>query len=267
MFNRSSPLHSLLSAFDQHSGFNSLFRDLQVLRKSSGLRVTASEGHYTYEILVPLNWSASAPFAVTRTLRGPDGETVETFPGLSCLDAPVSVEYQALHARVWAQAQRVLPPELRGGVQQLAQALAPFFAEAELKTAANVAAQSGQAATAPSADTTESDARTAAESEPDFRVFEISRENQPNLRFEAVVLGQVLTLPHGGRGHQLVILKTRGGKYVGVKSGYSLFPGESVRNQVKVAEQLSDLTELFGFSYEAKRLYEQAGVETVETID
>lgn len=105
--------------------------------------------------------------------------------------------------------------------------------------------------------------------EPEFKSYLISQTDGPDLRFEGKPLAAVRSAPRGFRGHAYIMLQTKGGKYVGVKQGYSLAPGETTRNEVQVLPDLSAaaLTEFFGHTPMAKELYRQLGVRDEQVID
>lgn len=83
----------------------------------------------------------------------------------------------------------------------------------------------------------------------------IARSNQPDLVFEGKALAQVATQWVHGRRQVYALFKTTAGKIVAVKSGQSLWVGEEPKNEVQVADSVSEMVPFFGFTRLAKALY------------
>lgn len=102
-----------------------------------------------------------------------------------------------------------------------------------------------------------------------YTQFLIQRPGETDLRIRAKVIARNESAWVNGRCHVFAVLKTPGGKFVGVKEGLTMWPGERDKAQVTIANSLKELTTLFGFTPLAKDLYTRLGDESlfVETIE
>lgn len=102
---------------------------------------------------------------------------------------------------------------------------------------------------------------SSQEETPTWQVIRITRHDQPTLRFEGIERARVTTEWRNGRCYYLTVFETKGGKWVALKEGVSLWPDEVVRSECKVFESVEQLPEFFGYCRAAKALYRQLGLE------
>lgn len=107
----------------------------------------------------------------------------------------------------------------------------------------------------------------AGKDEPEYRTYVIQRDNESNLRFTGRILASSASYPRNGRQFVCWVAQTKGGKYVAVRQGLSIWLGERDKTEVKVFEELNQVTQFFGFSNLAKSLYQQLGIAAEENID
>lgn len=101
----------------------------------------------------------------------------------------------------------------------------------------------------------------------DHRLYVLERHDERPLKFEGKVLAAVQSSWHMGRRKTLWVFKTRGGKFVFVKAGESVVPGEVRRNEVSVGSSVEECVSFFGHSTLPNALYARLGLDTSETID
>lgn len=101
---------------------------------------------------------------------------------------------------------------------------------------------------------------------PEFRTWVIHRPEAPDLKFEGRLVASASTPYRNGRAQQQVVFETRMGKHVALHLGLSLWPHEHTRVTVKVADNKEALVGLLGYNALSKAVFEQLGVEAVETI-
>lgn len=142
------------------------------------------------------------------------------------------------------------------------------------QTASRPAAETGAASseeTPPPAKQTPAEGPTeppVARNEPDngFRAYRIAREGKPDLAFQGKLLASVQSTYWGGRAWLLAVYETPGGKYVAVKTGLSLLPGEVSTQHAFVADSLAAVPAELGYSRLAKSLYADLGLDPVESV-
>lgn len=100
-----------------------------------------------------------------------------------------------------------------------------------------------------------------------LETFEVRQEDGPDLRFEGEMVCRLSEPFRNGRSFRLSLFKTKGGKFVGVSEGMSLWPGERTRSKVVIAETLEELPQKLGYSAQAKRLYQILKIDAVQHVD
>lgn len=110
-------------------------------------------------------------------------------------------------------------------------------------------------------------ANSIAPKVPEYTPMVLERNGQRDLRFEGRLVAGVRSAPVNGRWMEMAVLETKSSKRVGVKTGYSLWRGESDRREVAVLGSDEELLQFFGFTALAKTLYSRLGLDAVETLD
>jgi len=92
-------------------------------------------------------------------------------------------------------------------------------------------------------------------------------DDGPDVKFTGDQLAQVVRGYHNMRAMLLTVFKTKGGKFIAVRTGLSLWPTERNRQEVKVLEDLNELPAFFGHSVLAKQLYAKLNLSVVQSVD
>ena len=103
------------------------------------------------------------------------------------------------------------------------------------------------------------------------KAISLRQDNGPDISFYGEKIAEVDSRdykrgPSQERWTEMVMYKTGSGKMVVSISGRSKVHGEVDRLKVKVCETREDLFDQVGFSYLAKSLYEQAGINAEVVI-
>lgn len=99
-----------------------------------------------------------------------------------------------------------------------------------------------------------------------MQTYIIQQDDEPNLRFTGTILASAASYPRNGRQFVLCVAKTQGGKFVAIRQGLSIWLGEKDNVEVKVFDELAQVTDFFGYSNLAKNLYQQLGLAVDKTI-
>ena len=106
--------------------------------------------------------------------------------------------------------------------------------------------------------------------------FSISRDDQADLRFVGEKIVSVGNSPDTarsdysgstGRSMDLVLYRTKAGKYVAQRIGYSQWQGERTRYEAAVCSSPAEVAAFFGYGRLAKELYSEAGLDIAEQVD
>ncbi len=110
----------------------------------------------------------------------------------------------------------------------------------------------------------------------DMETITLTFDNAPNIRFTGRRIGHASTHPdqamgsswsgETGRWTVLDLYRTTSGKYVCHQIGRTQWQGEQDRFSGKVCETEAEVIEFFGHRWLAKELYEDAGIEDVQTV-
>ena len=107
-------------------------------------------------------------------------------------------------------------------------------------------------------------------------MIRLKRDDDRDLRFHGTEIATVWTSPDKSSSHYsgatglssaLVLYRTRGGKFVAGSVGHSQWQGHRDRYAARVCETEEEVIEFFGIDPLTKRLFEQAGIDTAETIE
>lgn len=163
--------------------------------------------------------------------------------------------FRALHEKVAQYLKSLLP--------------ASFFAKKA--TAATETKQAAEPAPSPAPAPAEAEASAVAEvpaaPADEYRTYLVRRQEQPDVRFKGKLIASADTYPRNGRQHHAKVFQTPGGKFVGLKLGTSMWPGESDRAIVQVADTAQDLVAFFGYNALAKALYSQLSLTHEEVVE
>lgn len=112
--------------------------------------------------------------------------------------------------------------------------------------------------------------------ETDMEEITVARDNDRDLRFKGEKIAWASSSPNNahsnysrntGRWTELNLYKTAGGKFVCEQIGRTQWQGEHDRRSALVCDTTDEVMNFFGAGWLAKELYEEAGIECVETIE
>lgn len=115
-----------------------------------------------------------------------------------------------------------------------------------------------------------------SETDSDNEEITIEIDNCPDIRFTGKILATAKSSANnasssysGQTGHwtELKLYKTKGGKYICYRIGYTLWEGATDSHKGKVCETLDDVKAFFGHGWLAKELYAKAGIEDIEEVE
>ncbi len=239
---------------------------LGVGRNGQSLSLHISQAGLAYDIDVRMSGEGAPALKAVLTNRA-SGERHE-LSGAEFFDSKVPAAFEKLHAEVLAQLQALVPAAVwaklreagapaaavqQSGGQPEAAAPAQPDASAEAPASSEAAAQAVEGA-------------AAAVQEPAFSQFVIARKDAPDLRFTGTLLTRAATRAVNGRWAEMHVFKTRGGRFVALKLGRTLWVGESDRVEVQVFETLAQVGEFLGHSALAKFVKDDLGIREFEDI-
>jgi len=104
----------------------------------------------------------------------------------------------------------------------------------------------------------------------------LKRDNERDLQFTGVLIASASSSANNasssysgstGRWTELFLYKTKGGKFVCKSVGRTQWEGEHDRHKAEVCADVECVCDFFGSSWLAKELYENAGIDCVESVD
>lgn len=111
----------------------------------------------------------------------------------------------------------------------------------------------------------------------DMETFIIEIDNAPNIRFSGEEIASVESSGNSaistyfsgqeGRWTELVLYKTKGGKFICHQIGHTNWAGERTRYSGKVCETIEEVKEFFGHRWLAKDLYYEAKIEHITDVE
>lgn len=203
------------------------------------------------------------------TLRSPDGRQQASLnarltnlttgashelSGERLLKNDVPDGFEKLHSEVMAQLKQWLPEKLLHQLQGGASQTSEPPAEQQVAKTEGVS----QDETQPTPEEVPQEQWTQ---------YVIVREGEPDLRFHGKLVDAVRSSPYRGRWTEMRVYQTKGGKYVGVKLGCSMWLNETDRAHAQVAGTLEELAGFFGDSLLAKALTRRLGVQPFVDVD
>lgn len=215
------------------------------------LRVSFKEGDRGYTLAMPLKWPAGTHPLVSVTLSEAGRSSSYEVKPEDFLGARLPGGFAELHEKVAQYVKSILP----SGYFDKKSPTEPAKPEQP-----STVTQTPQ-------EPTEAQASEAAKSAPEYSTWLVRREGERDLRFQGKVIAAVESFPRQGRQKVLKVIQTPGGKFIGLSLGTSMWLGETDRAQVKVADKLEELVDLFGYNALAKALYDQLSLAHEEVID
>lgn len=103
--------------------------------------------------------------------------------------------------------------------------------------------------------------------EHELEVIQLVNDGDADVRFEGRHLMSVSSVPRNGRTQTFSLYLTKGKRYVAVKTGHSIWPGERPRQEVKVIENTQDIPEFLGYSPLAKELYKRLDLDLANVVE
>lgn len=100
-----------------------------------------------------------------------------------------------------------------------------------------------------------------------LEVIQLVNDGEADIRFEGRHLQSVSAVPRNGRTQTFTLYLTKGGRYVAVKTGHSVWPNERPRQEVKVIEKTQDIPAFLGYSPLAKELYKRLDLDLVNVVE
>ena len=106
--------------------------------------------------------------------------------------------------------------------------------------------------------------------------FVIERDGDRAIRFTGELIATAASSPDTasssysrstGRWTELRLFRTKGGKFVCERVGYSQWQGEHDRHEAAVVATEAAVIEFFGLGWLAKALYAEAGIAAVEDVE
>lgn len=209
---------------------------------AEGLTVQFSEGSRGYRVTLPVQVRPGETPRVKIALSNAGAETEHVLDLAALFSVKLPDEFKSLHAQVLDHVKQMLP-----------EALLRQFTSA------------GAEVSAPAAPAPESEA--SGEPESEYAWYQVTRDDQPDLRFRGKRIAAVESPLRSGRKTVFEVFQTPSGKFVGVQVGLSYWMGERNRFAVKVTETADELVQLFGYSPLAKALYAQLKVASAEILE
>jgi hypothetical protein len=127
------------------------------------------------------------------------------------------------------------------------------------------------------ADSGESSDSSDDDEDDDEDLFEVLRDNEPNITFTGERLVNTSSSQDRidgdrwsgstGRWTTLRLYRTTGGKFVAQRIGHTMWEGERTRYAAKVCETEDEVKGFFGMGWLAKDLYEDAEIDATEHVD
>lgn len=223
------------------------------LKADGTIHLSATHGELLYDATFPTRVENIANFKANVTLGKGEEKQELTLNGAQFFSAEgISSDFAELHEQVLDAAKRYLPG-LRGRTGTLAREAQEHAERASVEEVAPETSAS----------------ETAETAVPEFCEVIIRRPGERNLRFSGKLLAGVRTgaVFGCGRGWDMRVYQTAGGKIVAVKTGLTSFMGEQDRVTTEVFENLDSIQEFFGASEAAKALYRELSLSFDEVIE
>ncbi len=234
---------------------------LGVGRNGQSLSLHISHDRLAYDIDVRMSGEGAPALKAVLTNRA-SGERHE-LSGAEFFDSKVPAAFEKLHAEVLAQLQALVPAavwsKLRESGASAPESVQQSGSQPRADETAGAERRSEEAACS-------AELAPGASVEAALSQFVISRKDAPDLRFTGTLLTRAATRAVNGRWAEMHVFKTRGGRFVALKLGRTLWVGESDRVEVQVFDSLPQVGEFLGHSGLAKFVKDELGIREFEDI-
>jgi len=232
-------------------------------QSNSNIHLACTQGEHKYT----LDFKSSPDFKANAVLTNSlTGETL-VLDSATLLRGEVPAAYQALHQEVLQHLKKFVPDSLWAQLSQAATKKQGYAESSGTEQQASGPEKSKAERDAANCPGSDSSVNTSDTTEEVLPTYVITRANEPDLKFTGKLLDAVRTSLKHGRWTEFHVYETKGGKFVGVKVGQSLWLNEVPRTEAKVTGTLTELSEFFGHNTLAKVLSARLGITQFEEIE